>query len=183
MHIIEAMRIALQSLWANKLRSVLSLIGIVIGVASVIAVMTFINGINSFVAEKIFRLGADVYKITKTPTVITSADQFLESQKRKNFTLDDYRYVLEHCKSCRVIGANAPLGSQGTVKYGQEASSDTQIRGWTPSMATIYDLDVITGRFLSDTDFNTADNSVIIGYDVYDKIMGGIDPLNKEIRV
>src|SRR6059058_1953967 len=116
MHIIEAMRIALQSLWANKLRSVLSLIGIVIGVASVIAVMTFINGINGYVAEKIFRLGADVFKITKQPTVITSADQFLEAQKRKNFTLDDYRYVLEHCKSCKVVGANAPQGSQGTVK-------------------------------------------------------------------
>jgi putative ABC transport system permease protein len=135
------------------------------------------------VAEKIFRLGADVYKITKQPTVITNADQFLESKKRKNFDLDDYRAVLEACKSCKVVGANAPLGSQGTVKYGQQASSDSQIRGWTPSMATIYDLDLIMGRFLTETDFNSADNSVIIGYDVYDKVMGGMDPLNKEIRV
>ena len=183
MHIIEAMRIALQSLWANKLRSVLTLLGVVIGVSSVIAVVTFVSGINGYVAEKIFRLGADVFKVTKTPSVVTNADQFLESEKRKNFTLEDYRYLLEHCKSCKVIGANAPLQSQGTVKYGQEASSDTQIRGWTPSMATIYDLDVIMGRFLTDTDYNTADNAVIIGYDVYDKVMGGIDPLNKEIRV
>ena len=183
MQIKEALRIALQSLWANKLRSFLSLLGVVIGVSSVIAVVTFINGINGYVAEKIFRLGADVYKITKTPSVITNADQFLEAQKRKNFDLEDYHYVLDTCKSCKVVGANAPLGSQGTVKYGQEASSDSQIRGWTPSMATIYDLDVIMGRFLTENDFNAADNAVIIGYDVFDKVMGGRDPLNKEIRV
>jgi putative ABC transport system permease protein len=146
-------------------------------------VVTFVSGINGYVAEKLFRLGADVYKITKTPSVITNADQFLDAQKRKNFTLDDYRYLLDTCKSCRVIGANAPLGSTGTVKYGQQASSDSQVRGWTASMATIYDLDVISGRFLTDSDFNSADNSVIIGYDIYEKVMGGTDPLNKEIRV
>src|SRR4051812_5863680 len=183
MHIIEAMRIALQSLWANKLRSVLTLLGVVIGVSSVIAVVTFVSGINGYVAEKLFRLGADVYKITKTPSVITNADQFLDAEKRKNFTLEDYHYLLDNCKSCRVVGANAPLASNGTVKYGQQASSDSQIRGWTPSMATIYDLDVTSGRFLTDSDFNSADNSVIIGYDIFDKIMGGTDPLNKEIRV
>ncbi len=183
MHIIEAMRIALASLWANKLRSVLTLLGVVIGVSSVIAVVTFVSGINGYVAEKLFKLGADVYKVTKTPSVITNADQFMESEKRKNFTLDDYRYLLDTCKSCKVIGANAPLTSTGTVKYGQEASSDSQVRGWTPSMATIYDLDVIAGRFLTDTDYNTADNSVIIGYDIYDKVMGGGDVINKEIRV
>ena len=183
MHIIEAMRIALQSLWANKLRSFLTLLGVVIGISSVITVVTLVNGINKYVAEKLFRLGADVYKITKTPSVITNADQFLESEKRKNFTLDDYRYLLETCKSCRVIGANAPLTSTGTVKYGQEASSDSQVRGWTASMSTIYDLDVISGRFLTETDFNAADNAVVIGYDIYDKVMGGGDVLNKEIRV
>ena len=182
MHILEAMRIALQTIWANKLRSVLTLLGVVIAVSSVIAVVTFISGINGYVAEKIFRLGADVYKITKQPTVITNADQFLEAKKRKNFDLDDYRAVLETCKSCKVVGASAPLGATGTVKYEQQASSDSQIRGWTPSMATIYDLDLIMGRFLTETDLNSADNSVIIGYDIYDKVMGGMDPINKEIR-
>src|SRR5438105_15763620 len=61
MNIAEAMRIALQSLWANKLRSVLTLLGVVIGVSSVIAVVTFVNGINGYVAEKVFNLGADVF--------------------------------------------------------------------------------------------------------------------------
>ena len=70
MNISEAMRIALQSLWANKLRSVLTLLGVVIGVSSVIAVVTFVNGINSYVAEKVFNLGADVFIVNKQKNVI-----------------------------------------------------------------------------------------------------------------
>ena len=77
MNIAEAIRIALQSLWANKLRSVLTLLGVVIGVAAVIAVVTFVNGINGYLAEKIFNLGADVFIISKVTPVITDVDQLL----------------------------------------------------------------------------------------------------------
>ncbi|MBV9609428.1 MAG: ABC transporter permease, partial [Acidobacteria bacterium] len=78
MNTLEAMRIALQSLWANKLRSVLTLLGVVIGVAAVIAVVTFVNGINGYVAEKIFNLGADVFIVSKMSPVVTSVDQYIE---------------------------------------------------------------------------------------------------------
>ena len=71
MNILEAIRVALQSLWANKLRSVLTLLGVVIGVAAVIAVVTFVSGINGYVAEKIFNLGADVFITTSLPSTAT----------------------------------------------------------------------------------------------------------------
>jgi len=93
MNTVEAIRIALQSLWANKLRSVLTLLGVVIGVAAVIAVVTFVNGINGYVSEKIFNLGADVFILSKAPNVITNTDQYLESQRRKEITLEDYEAV------------------------------------------------------------------------------------------
>ncbi len=80
MNIGEAIRIALLSLWANKLRSVLTLLGVVIGVSAVIAVVTFVNGINGYVAEKIFNLGADVFITSKLPNVVTDADEFIEGQ-------------------------------------------------------------------------------------------------------
>src|SRR5512132_1166002 len=98
MNIAEAIRIALHSLWANKLRSVLTLLGVVIGVAAVIAVVTFVEGINGYVAEQIFRLGADVFIISKTPAVVTNIDQFLEGEKRKNLTVEDYEAVVEACR-------------------------------------------------------------------------------------
>ena len=131
MNTVEAIRIALQSLWANKLRSVLTLLGVVIGVAAVIAVVTFVNGINGYVAEKIFNLGADVFILSKAPNVITNADQYLESQRRKEVTLDDYEAVAAGCSACKFVGATTQTAN-ASVKYNEQSSADTWARGWTP---------------------------------------------------
>ena len=128
---LEAIRIALLSLWANKLRSALTLLGVVIGVAAVIAVVTFVNGINGYVAEKIFNLGADVFIISKVTPVVTNVDQLLEGQKRKDLTMEDYQAVLESCKHCSMIGASI-TNTTGHVRYEEQALSDTWIRGLTP---------------------------------------------------
>jgi len=178
----EAIRLALQSLWANKLRSTLTLLGVVIGVAAVIAVVTFVNGINGYVAEKIFRLGADVFIIGKSSGVITNIDQYLEQMKRKDLTMDDYRVVLEACKRCQYLGATT-FNPNGHVKYAEQNSTDTWVRGFTPSMAPIMDLDLVAGRFLNDNDLNTAAPVAIIGNDIVEKLLPGVDPLGKEIRV
>src|SRR5205807_9173373 len=113
MNFLEAIRIALQSLWANKLRSALTLLGVVIGVAAVIAVVTFVNGINGYVAEKIFNLGADVFIISKISPVITNIDQLLEGQKRKDLTMEDYHAVAEPATHGVRIGAppSTPMGT------------------------------------------------------------------------
>ena len=182
MNILESMRIALQSLWANKLRSVLTLLGVVIGVAAVIAVVTFVSGINGYVAEKIFNLGADVFFATKMPSVVTNVDQFLEVQKRKRLTVEDYQAVADGCTRCKAVGAATSVGN-GHIKYETRASSDTRVRGWSASMARIYDLDVIAGRSITDADDNTAAHVVVIGHDILDNLRPGIDPLGKEIRV
>jgi putative ABC transport system permease protein len=182
MNIAEAIRIALQSLWANKLRSVLTLLGVVIGVAAVIAVVTFVNGINGYVAEKIFNLGADVFIISKVTPVITDIDQLLEGQKRKDLTMEDYHAVLEACRHCVMLGAST-FNPGGHVKYGEQSVSDSWIRGLTPTMAPILDLDLASGRMLNDNDQNNRSNVVVIGTDIADNLFPGADPLNKEIRV
>ena len=96
MHLAEAIKIALKSLWANKLRSVLTLLGVVIGVASVIAVVPFVSGINDYVAQKVFNLGADVFIIFKVSPAVTNVDKYLEGEKRKNLTMEDYQAVAAH---------------------------------------------------------------------------------------
>jgi putative ABC transport system permease protein len=182
MNILESMRMALQSLWANKLRSVLTLLGVVIGVAAVIAVVTFISGINGYVSEKIFNLGADVFFASKTPSVITNVDVLMESRKRQRLTVEDYEAIAEACKSCKMVGAAANVGN-GHIKYEMRSSSDSRVRGWTASMAPIYDLDVVAGRSITDADNNSASHVVVIGHDILDNLMPGTDPLGKEIRV
>ncbi|HWC19687.1 MAG TPA: ABC transporter permease [Terriglobales bacterium] len=182
MNIGEAMRIALQSLWANKLRSVLTLLGVVIGVSSVIAVVTFVNGINGYVAEKVFNLGADVFIANKQKNVITNFDDYMAGQKRKNFQLDDYEAVRDQCTECKVVGASL-YKFNGIVKFSQESSSDTQVRGWTPSMGRIYDLDVVNGRSINEVDERAASQAVVIGHDILDNLIGATDPIGKEIRI
>jgi putative ABC transport system permease protein len=182
MNLAEAVRLAIQSLWANKLRTVVTLAGVVIGVAAVIAVVTFVNGINKYVAEKVFNLGADVFIVAKAPNVITNFDQFLESQRRKDLKLEDYYAVRDECASCKVVGAT--VGSfGGKVKYDEQSSNDTHVRGWSPTMSRIYDLDLIAGRAITDSDVNSSSPVAIIGHDILDNLMPNTDPLGKEIRV
>jgi putative ABC transport system permease protein len=182
MNTTEAIRLALQSLWANKLRSALTLIGVVIGVAAVIAVVTFVNGINGYFAEKVFNLGADVFIVFKVSPAVTDVDHYLEGEKRKELTLDDYQAVLEACKRCEYLGAYV-RNENGHVKYAQQSSSDTRIQGVTPTMASILDIDLGAGRMLTENDVNTKDNVAVIGTDIVDNLMPGMDPLGKEIRV
>ncbi|MBZ5567434.1 MAG: ABC transporter permease [Acidobacteriia bacterium] len=181
MNTAEGIRIALHSLWANKLRSTLTLLGVVIGVAAVIAVVTFVNGINGYVATKIFNLGADVFIVAKISPVITSIDQFLEGQKRKDLTLEDYHAVLAGCRGCKHTGAS--INSIGKVRYGDLSSSDTMIRGMTPSMAPILDLEIVAGRMLNEIDLRNDSRVVVIGSDVLEKLMPGVDAIGREVRI
>jgi putative ABC transport system permease protein len=182
MNFAEAIRVSLQSLWANKLRSALTLLGVVIGVAAVIAVMTFVNGINTYVAEKIFNLGADVFIMFKVSPVVTNVDHFLEGQKRKDLTLDDYGAVLEGCRHCKYVGAYA-RNMSGHVKYGEESLSDTFVQGMTPSVAVTQDVDLETGRMLEDIDLENNAAVAVVGTDIVETLMPGVDPIGKEIRV
>ena len=182
MHFLEALRISLQSLWANKLRSVLTLLGVVIGVAAVIAVVTFVNGINGYVAEKIFNLGADVFIMFKVSPAVTNVDHYLEGQKRKDLTMDDYRAVRDGCKHCAYVGAYARNNS-GHVKYNEQALTDTMVQGMTPSVATTQDIDMDSGRMLEQIDLENNAPVAVVGTDIPETLMPGVDPIGKEIRV
>jgi putative ABC transport system permease protein len=180
MHFTEAVAIATSSLWAHKLRSILTLIGVVIGVTSVIAVVSLINGANQYVATRVFRLGADVFGLSKQPSIITNVDDFLEFQKRKRITYDDFEAVKELCRSCKDVGA--ALGGRIEAKSGLNSLKDTNLRAWTPPMAELYDVDLVSGRHITDTDLRDAAPVCVIGNDLVDNLMPGVDPIGKEIR-
>ncbi len=182
MHIAEAIKIAFLSLWANKLRSALTLLGVVIGVAAVIAVVTFVNGINTYVAERIFNLGADVFIMFKVSPAVTNIDHYIEAQKRKDLTMDDYRAVLEGCKLCSYVGAYA-RNNTGDVKYGGQALTDTTVQGMTPSVAVTQDVDIDSGRMVGESDVENNAPVAVVGTDIPETLMPGVDPIGKEIKV
>jgi putative ABC transport system permease protein len=177
----EAFRIALQSLWANKLRSILTLLGVVIGVASVIAVVTLINGANVYVATKINKQGADVLTVSQQPAFTTSYKDYLRYQKRKVISLDEYHAVQSGCTDCLQVGAFQ--STTGTIVYGAQSSTDTQIRGYTALMPEMQNLNIVEGRSLTQADEEHAAHVALIGADIEDNLLKDTGPLGKEIRV
>src|SRR6201996_1939596 len=177
----EAVKIALQSLWANKLRSILTLLGVMIGVAAVIMVITLVNGANKFVATKVYGYGADVFTASKQPAVIFTDAEYNKYKKRKDLKIDDYREVAEKCRHCAATGAMAT--TTGKVVYNNHSSTDTDIRGWTWTMAPIYNISIDRGRGFVPMDEEHNSRVVLIGPDIVDNQMAGIDPIGKEIRV
>src|SRR5579862_1055597 len=177
----EAVRIATTNLWTHKMRSVLTLLGVVIGVTAVIAVVSLVSGLNRYVAEKVVGLGPVIFMINRSPSIITSIDQWESAQKRRKFHYDDYEAVLENCKSCAAVAAN--LNKPGQVKYGTDYISDTAIIGFTYQMPEVYNRELAEGRYFTLLDEQRVAPVCIVGFDVVDHLIPGSDPIGKEIRV
>jgi len=181
MKLIEAFKLALQSLWGNKLRSILTLIGVVMGVASVIMVITLVNGANRYVSTKLSGYGADVFTVSRMPAVIFSAEEYLKYQKRKILHIEDYEAVKAACTDCSEVGAS--LSKSTNVVANGKSSDNTEVRGYTATMLELNNVDIALGRGFTPADDEHATKDVIIGYDIVDNLLGIGDPIGKEIRV
>ena len=180
MSILEAFKLALQSLWGNKLRSILTLIGVVMGVASVIMVLTLVQGAKRYITTKISGYGADVFTINRMG-LIFNADQYFTYQKRKIIRIEDYEAVKDGCSDCSEVGAM--LNKSTNVVYNGHSSNNTSVRGYTASMMGLNNIDIALGRGFTEADEEHAFHSCIVGYDIVDNLIGDADPLGKEIRV
>ena len=181
MSIFEAFKLAFQSLWGNKLRSILTLIGVVMGVASVIMVLTLVQGAKKYISTKLSGYGADVFTVTRMSSVILSADQYFKYQKRRVLHIEDYEAIKEGCTSCSEVGAL--LEKSTNVVYNGHSSNNTGVRGYTASMMSLNNIDVAVGRGLTPADEEHAFHNCIVGYDIIDNLVGDNDPIGKEIRV
>jgi putative ABC transport system permease protein len=178
---IEAFRLALQALWANKLRSILTLIGVVMGVASVIMVITLVNGANRYVSTKLSGYGADVFTVTKMSSVIFTPEEYFKYQKRKILRIDDYYAIRDACTECSEVGAL--LNKSTKVVYNGKSSDNTGVRGYTATMLSLNNIEIAIGRGFTPADEEHATKNVIVGYDIVDNLLPAGDPIGKEIRV
>jgi putative ABC transport system permease protein len=158
----------------------MTLLGIVIGVMAVIAVVSVISGLNDYVAERIIDLGPDVLTITRMPPVISSFDDWIENQKRKNLSLDDMEAIRDSCRSCRAVGAS--LGTRGRIKYGRQFV-DSQIRGYSAEVPAILGHELQSGRFITEYDVDHGRNVCVIGFDVADTLFPFVDPIGKTLII
>jgi putative ABC transport system permease protein len=179
----ESLRIALASLRANKLRTGLTLIGVVVGVAAVIAVVTIIKGLDQTVASTFSSQGSTVFTVSKRPQVITSREDFIRFNRRKDMTEEDAEAIARLCTLCWRTGI--AVNAQTTIKAGNQSSSGVRIRGLTSSMFSIEDTDVVAGRPWTDVEEAGAKDVAVIGPDVVDNLFDGAPPdqvIGQQIR-
>jgi putative ABC transport system permease protein len=178
----EAVRMAAGSLRANKLRSALTLIGVIIGIISVVTIMSVIAGLNLYVATQLANLGSNTFGIDKYG-IITDFKQFLEARKRnKDLTLDDMRAIKDGASLVEEVGAQSDLSLK--VKYAELEMSNVTVQGATTNMALLdtgQQLDA--GRYMNESDYEHKRMVCFLGADVAKRLYDGIDPVGKEIKI
>lgn len=177
---METLRIAATALSAHKLRSFLTLLGVIIGVMTVITVASIIAGLNNYISEKVFQLNPDVYAVTQFG-IITSREQWLEAVKRKKIDDRDVDAIVRRCQRCEMIGVTN--GTAAAVKRGAKKLTDVRTIGATANMAEINNLDIEAGRFYTPMEERRNVPSVIIGSDVREELFGKVDPIGRTISV
>ena len=179
----EASRIALDSIWAHKMRSILTLLGIIIGVASVVTVGGAINGFGTFASDRISsNFGSNTFMVSRFPLTGVSADDWeLIVRRNKNITREDMESVAARCESCMAI--SPMLRSNADIKRAGQIIQDVPVQGVSEDMPKIQALDIDEGRFFSAFDVKQARPFIIIGAEIRDDLFGTAEALGKEVRL
>ncbi|MFP4081687.1 MAG: ABC transporter permease [Candidatus Aminicenantes bacterium] len=181
-NVLESVSMALSSLWANKLRTLLTLLGIIIGVLTIIAVVSIIQGLNNYVDTKLAFYGANDFSVTKFSIAVRSLKELREQMKRKDLTLEDVEIIRSQCQSCELVGASAR--SSRTVKFRNQYLKDVTISGVTHLDHMIGSVEELErGRHIQREDEYRSRNVCIIGADVVEHLFPHLDPLGKWIKI
>ncbi len=181
MNISESIEISIGSIRAHKLRSFLTLLGLIIGVMTLILVMTIVQGANSYVEEKVANLGTNVFQVSRTPVAVTDFEEFLRAQRNKLLELDDVQAVREICRDCQAVGAETSTTS--IVKAGNEVGEDVNIRGLTANMAEIGNTTIAEGRYISQFEETAATSVCVLGSDVVENLFPYTGAIGKTVRI
>jgi putative ABC transport system permease protein len=171
----EAFRVAAASLRQNKLRTALTLVGIIVGVTAVISVVTIIKGLDQTVAATFSSQGSTVFTISKRPRVITSREDFIKYNKRKDITQEDAEAIFRLCTTCWRTGIVA--NDVVAVKHGSQKADNVGIRAVMPT--AMFDIDAVTidaGRFWSESESNSAHEVCVVGADIVTNLFPNQSP-------
>jgi len=176
-------RIAADSIWTHKLRSVLTLLGIIIGVASVVTVGGAIEGLGYYVKERLVSVfGSNTFIVARIARMNITSEEWEKLIKRnKRIYADDLRAIEERCDSCDAISAR--LYSRDDVKVGARTFYDADIAGVSADMPKLQEIEVAEGRFLSTFDVEHARPLAVIGAQIREELFGPVEVLGKEIKI
>jgi putative ABC transport system permease protein len=176
----ELFRVSGSALTRHKLRAFLTLLGVIIGVATVVGVVSVISGLNTYVKDKIIGLNPDIVIFTKYG-IITSREEWLLARKRRDLTLTDMEVVRRECRLCESIGAQGER--RRPVKAGDRNLPEAEIQGHTPNMGEAMNFDVASGRYFTESEYNQSAPVAVIGWDVQDELFPNIDPIGRVMKI
>ena len=177
----EPALIALETLWVHKLRSVLTLLGVIIAVTALIGVISVVNGLNTYVAERLANFGVNVFYITRYP-IITNAKEFLEARRHnRKFTHEDYQHVKDRITMADEIGVSEWRNKE--VRAGNESLDEVAVRGTTANFIDIATDKIASGRFFTEGEYQRRLQVAFIGTDVAERLFSGLDPLGKVLLI
>src|SRR5215510_4908569 len=181
MKFLESVTLALSAIFAHKLRSFLTLLGIIFGVATVIVVVSLIEGFNKYFNDKIADLGSNAFVVNKMG-IVTSLQEWMErNKKNKDIKLDDFHAIKEH--PAYVRDAAAMMRRRGNIKRETQLLQDIEIMGVTANMIDIDSVKVDQGRYLTQTEEEHSRYACFIGYGVANQLFPSVDPIDKEIKI
>ena len=159
----ETFKLSLDALRAHKLRSFLTLLGVILAVTTLVFVMSVIAGLNLYVAERVANLGANVFIVDRFG-IITSRDEFLKAQKRPLITMDDYERLRDGMRLARSVAAEEDRNVQ--TRVGDIIMENTSIMGTTANFADVRNLNIVEGRFITPADDEHRSDVTFIGSDL-----------------
>jgi len=182
---IETLKLAVAAIWAHKLRSALTLLGMIVGVTAFVVVVSLIEGFNRYVDEKIAGIGAKSFTVQRFNPLedFKDTDTIAAAQRRnKELTLEDYEYLQQRAQLIGKIGARA-RGTPVEVKRGDEVLEDVFVSGATANCVDIENRDVAEGRFIADPENDSAARVAYIGADVANKLFPTGSSIGQEITI
>jgi len=171
----------LSAVRAHKLRASLTMLGLTMGVATLITVMTIVQGANVYVEQKIANLGTNVFQLARTPFAVTDFNVVIKALKFHKIEQDDMQAVIDGCSSCEEVGATA--GATVRARYANKEVTDVSLAGYTASMADIDTRAVVRGRYFTVSEAEHRAHVCLIGDTLVQQLFLGVDPLGKTLRL
>jgi putative ABC transport system permease protein len=180
-NVVESTRLAFESIWQNRLRSFLTLLGVIIGIAAILATFAIIEGLNRYVSEKLSNLGKGVFVVQRF-ALITNRQDFLDAARRnRRLQPADGRVIAERCPTAEVVAWEQHATRD--LKRGDNELLGTDIGGITPQILEIEPYEVELGRVFLQHEEDGVAPVVFLGADVVERLFPNVDPIGKDLRV
>ena len=179
--VFDSILIALQAIWANKLRSFMTVLGNIVAVTSIVTVVTLIQGMNGMVADAIVSdIGADNFTVQRVPPIFNE-DQAERNRNNPLITIDEADAI--RAFSPLIVSVAAQASRNATVSYRTEEINNAQIQGVTATYSDFSTFSVERGRMMSAVEVERGQNVALLGYGLADRLFGDIDPIEKTVKI